>query len=478
MVQRPTPLQQGDFTYQRENTWSRNNDRSFLDTPQDGRFVSASPTLTPVHSRIQTIDAALKEYAGVNVARLENGEDKVYSSGPLKRPPAFSQEGIYSQFDIEESGGYDEKHSSSGGSFSEYAYRFRQNFEDSDDELPNAKKRRFTSYRNRENSNDDIPVPVPVNKTRRLMIGDAAEVEEFYRTRFNDMHQLSCRIMGKAFVKLVEPKKQTSYPYTRGKAPPWWPNTTGDNIVRHKQPDHLLKSERIRLLIHILRMVVKPSYQQYPTIQKLDLNVKKLEEVTMEAISNWFSDKEHPENALKKPILKEIFRIARAEERYLNGEIVMYSEKASTEEFDGEDQIKLDDDEKEIPSSAISASRSTPNSIISPAIRHSPHLLENDMKMRSNLPVRQNTHPSTEEQSQYNDPFAYYRPRDYNYDGLPSERYDTGLALGSTLWTGSISYPYQYIPGFDNFLYDNGGFQQYDNELKDDQEQHLHYSQQ
>jgi hypothetical protein len=104
MVQRPTPLQQGDFAYQRENTWPR-NDRSFLDIPQDGRFVSAAPPQTPIHSRLQvcsshiqftyskltskTIDTALKECAGVNVkqwaliARLDNGQDEIYSSQSL-----------------------------------------------------------------------------------------------------------------------------------------------------------------------------------------------------------------------------------------------------------------------------------------------------------------------------------------------------------------------------------------------------------
>jgi hypothetical protein len=42
---------------------------------------------------------------------------------------------------------------------------------------------------------------------------------------------------------LVEPKKQTHHPYTKGdeQAPSWWPNTTGPNNVRHKEPDHLLK---------------------------------------------------------------------------------------------------------------------------------------------------------------------------------------------------------------------------------------------
>jgi hypothetical protein len=80
------------------------------------------------------------------------------------------------------------------------------------------------------------------------MIGDEAEVEKFYSCRFKDMQQSSCKVMGKAFVKLVEPKKQTHHPYTKGdgKAPPWWPPTTGDeNVrVRHKEPDHLLKPGR------------------------------------------------------------------------------------------------------------------------------------------------------------------------------------------------------------------------------------------
>ena len=68
-------------------------------------------------------------------------------------------------------------------------------------------------------------------------------------------------------------------------------------------------------------MIVEPREKQFPTVQKLELNVKKLEDVTMEAVSNWFNDKEHPENAQKRPFLKEIFKIAKAEERYKNGEI-------------------------------------------------------------------------------------------------------------------------------------------------------------
>lgn len=70
-------------------------------------------------------------------------------------------------------------------------------------------------------------------------------------------------------------------------------------------------------------MVVEPNAKQHPDIQKLNLNVRKLEEVTTEALSGFFSvaDKDNNNNARKKPFLKEIFKVAKAEERYRNGEI-------------------------------------------------------------------------------------------------------------------------------------------------------------
>jgi hypothetical protein len=179
---------------------------------------------------------------------------------------------------------------------------------------------------------------VPVRKTQRLVIGDAAAVEQLYLHRFMDMQQSSCKVMAKAFVKLVEPKKQSNHPYTKGniKAPPWWPNTEGENHVTHKEPDHLKKPgtlhtdaymltranvrlERLRLLVHILRMIIEPRNSQCATVQKLGLNVEKLEQVTNESMKNWF--KENPDNAAKKVYLKEIFRVARLEERYKNGEV-------------------------------------------------------------------------------------------------------------------------------------------------------------
>jgi hypothetical protein len=68
-------------------------------------------------------------------------------------------------------------------------------------------------------------------------------------------------------------------------------------------------------------MVMKPKEEQHPDIQKLNLSVAKLEEVTWDALSSFLADKDNPNNARKKPYLKEIFQIAKKEERRRNGEL-------------------------------------------------------------------------------------------------------------------------------------------------------------
>lgn len=68
-------------------------------------------------------------------------------------------------------------------------------------------------------------------------------------------------------------------------------------------------------------MIVEPNHKQHPDIQKLNLNVKKLEEITTEPLSAFFADKKNPANGKKRPYLNEIFRVAKHEERFKNGEI-------------------------------------------------------------------------------------------------------------------------------------------------------------
>ena len=68
---------------------------------------------------------------------------------------------------------------------------------------------------------------------------------------------------------------------------------------------------------------MEPPEKKHPIVRKRNLNV--LEEVTNEAMGNWFNDKEHPEYGRTRPFVKEIFKIAKAEERYKNGEIGLLS---------------------------------------------------------------------------------------------------------------------------------------------------------
>ncbi len=98
----------------------------------------------------------------------------------------------------------------------------------------------------------DITVSAQVQKTKSLSIGEDADVSAFYTQRFMDLQQNSCKVIAKAFVKAIEPKKQTKHPYTGGseRAPSWWPPrppggtraTAKEGFVRHKEPDHLMKT--------------------------------------------------------------------------------------------------------------------------------------------------------------------------------------------------------------------------------------------
>jgi hypothetical protein len=72
----------------------------------------------------------------------------------------------------------------------------------------------------------------------------------YYEKVFDNLQQTNCRTLAKAYVKLVEPRKQVNYPYNGRKIiggtvkqldpsltkPPWWPSG-----VSHREPDHLPK---------------------------------------------------------------------------------------------------------------------------------------------------------------------------------------------------------------------------------------------
>jgi hypothetical protein len=95
---------------------------------------------------------------------------------------------------------------------------------------------------------DNSPM-VTIQPKRGIKIGDDEAVYAFYDQRFRSCQQAACKIIAKAWVKAVEPKKQSTHPYTRGDEtrPDWWPKTFSkvrSDVVeelRHKEPDHLGK---------------------------------------------------------------------------------------------------------------------------------------------------------------------------------------------------------------------------------------------
>jgi hypothetical protein len=91
----------------------------------------------------------------------------------------------------------------------------------------------------------------PSSPKTMISIKDEDFLRGYYEKGFQNLQQTNCRIIAKAYVKLVEPRKQINYPYNGRKVvagriqqfdpdmtkPPWWPAG-----VRHREPDHLLKT--------------------------------------------------------------------------------------------------------------------------------------------------------------------------------------------------------------------------------------------
>jgi hypothetical protein len=106
-------------------------------------------------------------------------------------------------------------------------------------------RKRARGFRHSINDDDDQPAPVTSTK-KGIKIGNSKDVWDFYEQRFKNCQQTACKLIAKAWVKAVEPKKQSNHPYTGSdeKAPDWWPKPWGptkDDKVRHKEPDHLYK---------------------------------------------------------------------------------------------------------------------------------------------------------------------------------------------------------------------------------------------
>ncbi|CAG8908528.1 unnamed protein product [Penicillium egyptiacum] len=146
----------------------------------------------------------------------------------------------------------------------------------------------------------------------KFRIGDTQNVIAYYERAFYEFQQLNCRTIAKAFICAIEPRKQSKYPYSGkppGSAPgtrcdpektkpEWWPSD-----VQHKEPDHIMKEDRVQLLVHILCRL--GSY---------GITADKLEEVAR-ATRRKFQDQSRAE------VIFEILWVRKLEERFEQSDI-------------------------------------------------------------------------------------------------------------------------------------------------------------
>lgn len=81
----------------------------------------------------------------------------------------------------------------------------------------------------------------PSVQTRSIRIREA-DLVDWYTERFESLQQETCRLVVKNWIKVIEPKKQSKFPYNRGDdcRPGWWPGN-----IRHREPDHLQKPGKL-----------------------------------------------------------------------------------------------------------------------------------------------------------------------------------------------------------------------------------------
>ncbi|KAJ5448601.1 Protein of unknown function DUF2841 [Penicillium cf. griseofulvum] len=144
-----------------------------------------------------------------------------------------------------------------------------------------------------------------------ISVKDRGLLRLYYEKIFQNLQQTNCRIIAKAYIKLVEPRKQVNYPYNGRKIvegrtqqldpeatkPPWWPRG-----VSHREPDHLPKVERIRLLVYILCEMRKTHGITTARLKQCDQPIRR-QILPVERLQ----------------ILDEAYRVREEEERFLNG---------------------------------------------------------------------------------------------------------------------------------------------------------------
>lgn len=131
-------------------------------------------------------------------------------------------------------------------------------------------------------------------RTVRLPLDKPIVIEKYLSNALKLLRQVPCKSIAKVWIKVIEPKKKTKYPYIKGDLtrPAWWPKE-----VKHREPDHLQKPDRLKLMCAIITEVL-------PGLNNLEI----LEELCRSTFALSLL-KDEPE---KNFIIASIFEISRA----------------------------------------------------------------------------------------------------------------------------------------------------------------------
>ncbi|RDH26985.1 kinesin [Aspergillus welwitschiae] len=157
-------------------------------------------------------------------------------------------------------------------------------------------------------SGSELPSSLPGAEDDRigLKISETDRLKQYYADSLKYFKQVNCRVILKAFIKFIEPCKQTKHPYNGGNPkdcntkgdpektkPEWWPRD-----IRHREPDHLSKPERIGLIVHIMCK-----------LGRSDITADRLLEIA-------YSCKLNLKDPEKFAIIEEILNVRKIEEKY------------------------------------------------------------------------------------------------------------------------------------------------------------------
>ncbi|KAK6330755.1 hypothetical protein TWF718_002956 [Orbilia javanica] len=125
-----------------------------------------------------------------------------------------------------------------------------------------------------ENNEDEEESEEEELRLEPLCIGDEEAVNKYIYNKFLQIQQLDCKTIAKCWIKVIEPKKQAHSPYNGGDStkPWWWPEG-----APHKEPDHLLKEDRLDVLLNIVRNGIAPICQLRASTDDAPLRATKKE---------------------------------------------------------------------------------------------------------------------------------------------------------------------------------------------------------